>query len=52
MNCSLGPHNSVITSKGVVTAEELVREMVARESAALKRTGNRPARKITKSADI
>ena len=48
MNCSLGPHNSVITSNGVVTAEEVMGEVVARESVALTPTGDRPTRKITK----
>ena len=46
--CAGSPRNSMATSNGVATAEEVMGEMMSRENAALTPTGNLPTRRATK----
>ena len=46
-NCSGSPQHTVITSNGVVTSEEVMGEMVLRESAPHTPTGRVPQRRLS-----
>ena len=46
--CAGSPHNSITTSNGLATAEEVMGEMMARDNAVLTPTGKLPTKRVTR----